>query len=122
MAAVKRAVTRSATRRGGRARQLSRRVGGSVVRHPRRHASVTEAASAATLTARTVTVDVPHIAGWTMATSTHLCGARCWGFCSLGAARLRRKSTRTRTPSRAVRGCPRTVARRSKAGAQPVSA
>ena len=27
MAAVKRAVTRSATRRGGRARQLSRRVG-----------------------------------------------------------------------------------------------
>ena len=97
MAAVKRAVTRSATRRGGRARQISRRVGGSVVRQPRRHARVTEAASAATLTAGTVTVDVPHIAGWTMATSTRLYGARCWGFYSLGAARHRRPSTRTRT-------------------------
>ena len=52
MAAVKRAVTRSATRRGGRARQISRRVGGSVVRQPRRHAGVTEAASAATTNGR----------------------------------------------------------------------
>ena len=58
-----------------RARQISRRVGGSVVRQPRRHARVTEAASAATLTAGTVTVDAPHIAGWTMATSTRLYGA-----------------------------------------------
>jgi len=33
------------------------------VRHPRRHARVTEAANAAALTAGTVAVDVPHIAG-----------------------------------------------------------
>lgn len=55
------AVTTSATT-GGRARQLSRRVGARS-RHPRRHARVTEAANAATLTAGTVAVDVPHIAG-----------------------------------------------------------
>lgn len=35
-----------------RARQISRRVGGSVVRQPRRHARVTEAASAATTNGR----------------------------------------------------------------------
>ena len=46
------AVTTSAIA-GGRARQLSRRVGGSAMRHPRRHARVTEAANAATLTAGT---------------------------------------------------------------------
>lgn len=55
------AVTASATA-GGRARQLSRRVGARTC-DILGHARGTEAANAATLTAETVAVDVPHIAG-----------------------------------------------------------
>ena len=55
------AVTTSATA-GGRARQLSRRVGARSC-DILDVTPVTEAANAATLTAGTVAVDVPHIAG-----------------------------------------------------------
>jgi hypothetical protein len=40
------------------------------VRHPRRHARVTEAANAVTLTAGTVAVDVPHF-GWQLRAPSH---------------------------------------------------
>lgn len=36
---------------------------------------------------------VPNIAGWDHGNKPHLCGARLWGFCSLGAAEHRRRST-----------------------------